>query len=46
MTTTTANMFCSRCGEGFEEREKIVNSGNFNFVILNFSIFRTKVINC
>jgi hypothetical protein len=27
MTSTTSNMFCSRCNEGFEEREKIVNSG-------------------
>ncbi|XP_054154072.1 LIM and senescent cell antigen-like-containing domain protein 1 [Oppia nitens] len=27
MSSSTSNMFCSRCNEGFEEREKIVNSG-------------------
>ncbi|CAG2107447.1 unnamed protein product, partial [Medioppia subpectinata] len=26
MSSSTSNMFCSRCNEGFEEREKIVNS--------------------
>ena len=28
MTSTEDMMVCSRCHEGFEEREKLVNAGN------------------
>lgn len=28
MTSTEDVMVCSRCHEGFEEREKLVNAGN------------------
>lgn len=45
-----SNMFCSRCGDGFEENEKIVNSNGELwhpqcFVFVNFLFFLLQLMN-